>query len=261
MKNLAGLNKWVALAVAGFGLVSGGAMATPITGTGLQSALTTLPQAAIINVNTDQLGADAFWVVGGTGLISNVLMFELTTPNAAYNSFGIFDRNVPGSKLEIFNGANVAGDTETAKKLLLSANNCFGFGMSVTAAKCSDATTAAANGNVLFSTPAFGFYLSTKDAQGNVLQTLYSYDSYNTDLADHMVAFQGGAGKGSLNGAPWLANEFVLAWEDQAAATGDFDDFVVLVESVTPVSEPATLSLLGMGLLAFGLRNRKKLRA
>ena len=50
----------------------------------------------------------------------------------------------------------------------------------------------------------------------------------------------------------------MLGWEDVAYGDNDFDDMVVMVESVRPVPEPTTLGLMGLGLLSLGLLARRK---
>jgi hypothetical protein len=79
-----------------------------------------------------------------------------------------------------------------------------------------------------------------------------------------MVAFQGagqsadflGTGTGT---APWLSNEWVIAWEDllYMRSDMDFNDLVMIVESVTPVPEPGSMWLLAAGLLGLFILRRR----
>jgi hypothetical protein len=108
---------------------------------------------------------------------------------------------------------------------------------------------------ITFAGNSFGYFLS--GAGG----TFYSDYALN-DNVDHLVSYQGKDDMVKLpdvNAGPWTADEYILAWEDVVGGDNDFNDMVVMVESVRPVPEPTTMGLMGLGLvgLAFAARRKK----
>lgn len=190
------------------------------------------------NVNTDQVGFDSYWQIAASGGSFAQIIIELTG-NAGTNTLGIYDASNPSSQVTLFTGAEGAG----AQKLLTLGNDGSVF-------------INFADSGIDFSGNAFGYYLDT----GN--HTFYSDASLNADGIDHMVAYQG---KGidtidlpSTFPGKWGANEYIMAWEDLfGGGDTDYNDFVVITESVNPIPEPQMLALLGIGLLGFSQGRHK----
>jgi hypothetical protein len=208
------------------------AMSTPIAGTSLQTTITGM--GGLVDVQNDQYNHDELWLVGATGMAAARIQFEFGG-FAALNSFGIYDLYNPTSRLTIFSGADSSGALSVVLNLSNGSFCSWAFGGGST---CTS-----------FYSNQFGFFLDTPTGD-----TFYSQKSLNGDGLDHMVAFEGGPASGNLGGNPWLASEFMLAWEDlYGGGDKDYDDFVVLVESIVGVPEPTGIAVFGIGLMAFGM--------
>lgn len=203
------------------------------------------------NPYTQQHVPSANWSIGATGVSENKIVLELAG-NANTNTFGIYDPNNKSNFLQLFSGTASAGWTTT----LINTGN-------------GNYTAAYFNANGVFQTSAtahfsvtnlFGYYLG---AASNT-PTFYSNPMLNQDPGSsyangtpHMVAYEGNGlttlKTGNTSGK-FLSNEWLLAWEDTPFASSDLDynDFVVLVESVHPVPEPAALGVFGLGVLLLG---------
>lgn len=242
--------KKIALA-AGAALLTGAAYATPVSSTStdgagqdLQSLLNswvTVPGTAP-NVNTNQYAPDEVWRIQSSGGSVSVLVFEVAG-NASSNAFGIYDIADPGNTLTLFGGPAGSGSRGTLWDL--------GGG------QFTWAPLVGSNVNVTFSSANFGYFLSGPDG------TFYSQAALNGG-DDHMVAYQGQNQQikwpYSSTAEQWGLTEFLLAWEDRPLASGDrdYNDMLVLVESVRSVPVPAPLALLGLGMLGMGVTLRRR---
>ena len=243
--------KLIILSIAVLCLSTAPAMANLIVGTSLQDeldALTTNPATgSSIDVQNDNIPdtLDSIWENTAYGSV-HAMIIELAGW-ADDNTFGVYEPGDTTNFLEIFDGSGSVGDArtlyidETTGELWLDAK----VGL-------ADATFQVGG--------QFGYYLDSSANNGGGV--FYSDTDENSDDLDHMYAYQGvgdtmdlpGAGS-SLIGPSY----YILAWEDQDKSIVDYDynDMVVLVESVAPIPVPGAVLLGILGLSAAGIKLRR----
>ena len=188
-------------------------------------------------------GKDAHWAIGGSGGSIATFVIEITA-GAATHKLGIYDVVNPSKKVELFGGGAVPGS-----QVVVSIK-----------ADGSVFLNVVTDTGIDFAGNKFGFYYDALAGDGSALW--YSNTSLNTDGFDHMLAFQGKGDTIKIDGlAPgiWGANEYIFGWEDApGGGDKDYQDLVVLVESINPLPDSgATMVLLGMGLVGMGMLRRR----
>lgn len=204
-----------------------------------------------INPYTEQANPSSYWSIAGSGGSENTVLLTLTG-NAPNLVFGIFDPTDTANRLALFSGAGAGYTTR------LAGDGLGGFAATYFASAnpleppTGHQAAAFGGGNL------FGYYLTV----GNT--TWFSDISLNGDDTAHVVTYAGsGQGKIAATNGLFGAGEFLQAWED--GSDFDYQDFVVIVESVHPVPEPTALGMFGLGVLLIGgfaaLRRRRGIDA
>ena len=240
-------------------LISGNAIASTFDSSALQNIVddvtvttptcSVAPCASSFDVSSDYINNDEYWSVTGSG--GSVATMIIDIAGTSDLSFGIYDRFDASRRAALFNSANNNGDQATLRIL--------SDGRVITTFFDPDtyATTGGFTG-VAFTSNQFGYYID--DNNGTIV---YSDADLNADGEDHLKTYQGNDADmiqiSDYSAGLFTDNEFIMAWEtSHISPNSDFSDFVIIVESVIPVSEPFSIGLLGLGLAALGFRSRRK---
>lgn len=197
-----------------------------------------------VNVQTDQATYDDYWAISASGTSVNTIALEIAG-FASSLTFGVYDATDYTKSVQIFPGAATTG-AQAYLSILADGS----------------VLVNAADTGIDFAGNAFGYYLTTPEGSGF---RYASDEAKNLDGLQHMIAYEG-KGVDSVQILPysagiWGANEYILAWEDlYNGGDKDYNDFMVMVESVKPVPEPGTMMLLGSGLVGLAGWGRKKFR-
>ena len=196
-----------------------------------------------IDAVNDQTGFDVFKNTA-TANSTATFMFEITEI-AETNSFGIYNVKDPLEKVKLFDGAysSSAGSTVyfTDSQIVVWTGQFSPI-----------------DGQFLMDPPPgfnvfdfdwnrFGFYLERGDGT-----TFFSQSSLNPNGDQQAIVYRGDnltemeiPGRPS---GPFTDNEFIIAFEDIGLGDGsdaDYNDLVVMLESIEPVPEPGAIAGLG----------------
>ncbi|MFB2836789.1 hypothetical protein [Floridanema evergladense] len=197
-----------------------------------------------IDTVNGQTGFNLFTNTASSGSVAT-FMFEVAG-NAPINKFGIYNQS--GVKAQLFAGSNDVSDGAFVSFLGNGDLSVFTNGFQPGNQGSPSVNTYTGFGNV------FGFYIETE--QG----TFYTENSRNPNGSQQAVIYQGNNQtslqiQGRQPGV-FTDNEFIIAFDDLLRSTpgssdSDFQDLVVMVESIKPISipEPGTAT----SLLVFGL--------
>ena len=200
--------------------------------------------ASSVNAATDMLNdvgafSDSYWSIGGSGGALATMIIEVAGYKNS-NSFGLFDRLDPTNRVELFSGSS-GGGAQTLVSIMLDGSVVRNF---------------VDTGIDFASKNNFGLYLSGPGG------TFHSDSDLNPGMGDQMHAYQGVGDWVQIAGfAPgiWGANEYILAWEDLvlSGSDKDYNDMVLMMESINPVPVPGAVLLGMLGLSAVGMKLRK----
>jgi hypothetical protein len=190
---------------------------------------------------------DSVWEIDGSGAAVMTLFLEAAGFRDT-NKFGLYDPQNISNRIEIFSGSSSPGEQRFVTMLATGQVLINGV----------------LTGDPLTTANQFGFYLDASVGNNRDDAIFYSNTLHNADGVDHMYAYQGkDSNPDRIQILPfaegdWTDNMFALAFEDLwNGGDRDYSDFVVMMESVTPVPVPGAFLLGMIGLSAVGVRLRK----
>jgi hypothetical protein len=228
------------------------AMKIIVDGQGLTQVLDSITVGGTsgIDVNDDQFLDNDYWQVSAAGgsLGTAVDTGALAEPsavsvlaNGAGLVFGVYDRSNIENRVPLFSTGDAEG-SQYLMQIMMNGSVRINF----------------EDSGVTFRRNNFGFYLTDGET------TWFSDWNLNDQMSVHAIFFAGNGDVlqiGDFAPGRFAPGEWLMAWEtgDTSGGSGEFNDFVLLVESVNPVPTPGTLALFGLGLVgvAFAVRRRR----
>jgi hypothetical protein len=212
----------------------------------------TAPGTQQINTTADQ-SSNAVFTDSATGGSIASMVLQITANSAIAQEFGLYQYvdGVPDRTVKVFDKTD-------------------GTGSKATIAFNPDGSIDVydKNGSIDSEGPGFGDIFGFYWKVGTT--TWYSEDSLNGGAA-HMLAFQGNDNTrfnvpGLTTGKLFQSSTYLLAWEADQVSPGDqtygnYDDLVLMVESIEAVPEPATIIIwslmIAVGCVAMKARRRR----